>query len=195
MEFNISKLTWLNKPKKFDISEKKITIITEPKTDFWQKTYYGFSHDNAHALIQSIDEDFTFLVKAYFYAKQLYDQCGVTIYQDNKNWFKASIEYENKQYSKLGSVVTNIGYSDWSTENISADINTMWYRLSRRGQDFLIENSYDGINFKQMRIFHMHMLINKVNVGLYACSPMVSSFTAVFTNMNFTDCIWQEHIF
>ena len=119
----------------------------------------------------------------------------MTIYQDNKNWFKASIEYENKQYSKLGSVVTNIGYSDWSTENISADINIMWYRLSRRGQDFLIENSYDGINFKQMRIFHMHMLINKVNVGLYACSPMVSSFTAVFTNMNFTDCIWQEHIF
>nr|WP_276307057.1 hypothetical protein [Brachyspira sp. G79] len=29
---------------------------------------------------------------------------------DSENWFKASIEYENKDYQRLGSVVTNNGY-------------------------------------------------------------------------------------
>ncbi len=194
MDFDISKLIWINKPKKFEISANKITIITEPETDFWQKTYYGFSNVNAHALMQSISEDFTFLVETNSNTKLSYDQCGVVIYKDSKNWFKASVEYENKQYSKLGSVVTNIGYSDWATTDISTDIHKMWYRLSRKKQDFLIENSCDGVNFKQMRIFHMHTLINKVNVGVYAASPLMSSFTAVFANMKLTDSIWQEHI-
>ncbi|WP_245662995.1 DUF1349 domain-containing protein [Endozoicomonas arenosclerae] len=40
------------------------------------------------------------------------------IYLDSENWFKASIEYENQDYSRLGSVVTNFGYSDWATTDI-----------------------------------------------------------------------------
>lgn len=55
----------------------------------------------------------------------------------------------------MGSVVTNHGYSDWATTDISSDINSMWYRFSRRDSDYCIECSEDGINFRQMRIFHM----------------------------------------
>lgn len=194
MKFDISKLNWINQPKKFDISDKKITITTEPETDFWQKTYYGFSHDNAPALVQSISRDFTFLAETNFNSKSLYDHCGLIIYKDSENWCKVAIEYENKEYSRLGSVVTNMGYSDWATTDISTDIKKMWYRLSRNGQDFLIENSSDGKDFKQMRIFHMHILIDKINVGLFASSPFESSFTAVFTNMALTDCIWKKHV-
>ena len=193
MKFDISKLVWLNKPKKFDISEKKIIIVTEPETDFWQQTYYGFSHDNAHAAVQPIDKDFTFLLKADFNTKKLFDQCGVAIYMDSENWFKAAVEYGNKKYSQLGSVVTSMGYSDWATTDISSDIKRIWYRLSRRGKDFLIENSFNGKDFKQMRIFHMHIPTNTIKVGLFACSPLMSSFTVVFTNMKLTDCLWKEH--
>ncbi|WP_397312917.1 DUF1349 domain-containing protein, partial [Paenibacillus elgii] len=31
---------------------------------------------------------------------------------------KASIEYENEEYQRLGSVVTNHGFSDWATTDI-----------------------------------------------------------------------------
>lgn len=51
---------------------------------------------------------------------------------------------------RLGSVVTNHGYSDWATTDISSDIKAMWYRFSRRGSDYCIECSQDGISFKQM---------------------------------------------
>jgi uncharacterized protein len=189
LEFDISKLTWINKPEKFEITGSKITITTEPQTDFWQRTYYGFSNDNAHALTLPIDQDFTFMVKTSFTYKNLYDQCGVAIYLDSDNWFKGSVEYENELYSRLGSVVTNIGYSDWATVDISSDVYEMWYRLSRSGQDFLIENSNDGKIFKQMRIFHLHKVIDKANIGIYACSPLKSSFDAVFTGMEFVECI------
>ena len=35
------------------------------------------------------------------------------MYLDSDNWFKTSIEYENEEYQRLGSVVTINGYSDW----------------------------------------------------------------------------------
>ena len=50
MNFDINKLEWIRKPKKYNISENKITIVTDPKTDLWQRTYYGFQNDNAPVL-------------------------------------------------------------------------------------------------------------------------------------------------
>jgi regulation of enolase protein 1 (concanavalin A-like superfamily) len=79
------------------------------------------------------------------------------MYGDSDNWFKASIEYENERFFHLGSVVTTHGYSDWATTEITP-VSEMWYRLHRRGPDFLVENSVDGTVFKQMRIFHVHTL-------------------------------------
>ncbi len=35
------------------------------------------------------------------------------------------IEYENEQYQRLGSVVTNRGYSDWATTDIDASVKSM----------------------------------------------------------------------
>jgi uncharacterized protein len=141
----------------------------------------------------SINTDFTFTVKAKFNLKMMYDQCGVVIYQDSNNWFKASIEYEKDKYQSLGSVVTNKVYSDWATMNISAKIEHMYYRLSRRSSDFLVENSLDGMNFKQMRIFHLFEGQGLVNFGVYACSPLESIFDAVFTELKLCECIWEKH--
>ena len=77
------------------------------------------------------------------------------MYLDSENWLKASIEYENEEYQRLGSVATNHGYSDWATTDIPASVKSMWYRFSRRESDYCIECSEDGVHFKQMRICHM----------------------------------------
>ena len=80
----------------------------------------------------------------------------------------------------MGSVVTNNGFSDWATCVISSDSKEMWYRFSRRNDDYCIENSTDGVNFNQMRVCHMFNGAGKVNFGIYACSPEDSSFDAVY---------------
>lgn len=199
---------WLFEPQKSEVTKDFVSITTEPGTDFWQRSYYGFRNDNAPALQIESGDNFTFTTKVSFDYKTQFDQCGLIIYLDSDNWFKASIEYENAEFSRLGSVVTNLGYSDWATSDIPLP-NKIWYRLSRRGPDFLVESSFDGVHFKQMRIFHLHKLgettvemgkknpplpaKSAVNFGVYACSPLNSSFTAVFSNFSLEPCKWLAH--
>ena len=74
------------------------------------------------------------------------------MYLDSDNWLKAAMEYENEKIQRLGSVVTNNGYSDWASTDVDAAIKSVWFRFSRREDDFCVENSFDGIDFKQMGI-------------------------------------------
>ena len=84
-------------------------------------------------------------------------------------------------------------WSDWATTAIDAGIKSMWYRFSRREDDHCIECSADGELFSQMRVCHMWQGGGKIRFGIYACSPEDSSFRAVFTNMELTECKWLAH--
>ena len=195
MKFDVSKLEWLRAPERYKVEDGRIEITTTPGTDLWQRTYYHFRNDNAPALQMETEEKFfSFVVKTDFTgAHHRFDQCGVVMYLDSENWLKGSVEYENGQFQHLGSVVTNHGYSDWATTAIPADVKTMWYRFSRREDDYCIECSRDGEHFTQMRVCHMWEGGSRIRFGVYACSPEDSSFTAVFTGMELTECKWPAH--
>ena len=192
---NISEMRWIREPLNYSISEDRVDIETEPHTDLWQRTYYHFQNDNAPVLQTETEEKyFSFIVKTDFTeSHHRFDQCGIVMYLDSENWLKASVEYESDSFQHLGSVVTNHGYSDWATTAIPADIKTMWYRFSRRQDDYCIECSQDGIEFIQMRICHMLEGKGKIRFGIYACSPEESSFKAVFTDFRITECAWKTH--
>ena len=53
--------------------------------------------------------------------------------------------------------------------------------------------SADGEIYTQMRVCHMWEGAGKIRFGIYACSPEDSSFTAVFTDMKITECVWKAH--
>lgn len=192
---NIRNFKWTRQPTNYRIDENSVEITTAPHTDLWQRTYYHFQNDNASVFQMETEEEFfSFVVKTDFSeSHHRFDQCGIVMYLDSKNWLKGSIEYENEEYQHLGSVVTNNGYSDWATTAISADIKSMWYRFSRREDDYCIECSEDGINFTQMRVCHMFKGKGKIRFGIYACSPENSSFKAVFKDMKFMECQWKAH--
>ena len=192
--FEPSLLRWTREPARCTIDPQKITITTQPHTDLWQRTYYHFRNDTAPVLQMETEEKFfSFVVKTDFDSHHRFDQCGVVVYLDSENWLKASIEYENERFQHLGSVVTNHGWSDWATTEIDAGIRSMWYRLSRREDDFCLECSEDGVTFRQMRICHLLEGGGTIRFGVYACSPEDSSFTATFTRMNLTECQWKAH--
>lgn len=131
--FKASDLVWTRQPAQFQISDEHIAITTEPRTDLWQKTYYHFVNDNAPVLqMETSEAYFSFTVKTEFSDSHTrFDQCGIVLYLDSENWLKCSIEYENDDFQHLGSVVTNHGFSDWSTTEIDSSVKSMWYRLSR----------------------------------------------------------------
>ena len=191
----IDEFKWTRAPKQYRIDEEQVSITTDPHTDLWQRTYYHFRNDNAPLLqIETNDRYFSFVVKTDFSGSQhRFDQCGIVMYLDSENWLKASVEYENESFQHLGSVVTNHGYSDWATTEIPASMKVMWYRLSRREDDYCIECSYDGEKFSQMRVCHMWEGNDKIAFGIYACSPENSSFTAKFSEMKITECKWRAH--
>ena len=192
---DMTRFKWIREPKQCHVDSTKVEIITAPHTDLWQRTYYHFQNDNAPVLQMETDKRFfSFIVKTDFSeSHHRFYQCGIVMYLDSENWLKGSIEYENEDFQHLGSVVTNNGYSDWATAAIPAAIKSMWYRFSRRESDYCIECSEDGIHFLQMRICHMDKGSGTVKFGIYACSPEDSSFKAIFTNIEFTECQWKAH--
>ena len=195
MKLNANQWTWTREPADYELGDDRITITTQPHTDLWQRTYYHFRNDNAPVLQVTTDEKFfSFTVKTDFSGSHhRFDQCGVAMYLDSENWLKGSVEYENEDFQNLGSVVTNLGYSDWATTAIDTSVRTMWYRLSRREDDYCIECSRDGQSFTQMRVCHLWKGAGEIRFGIYACSPEDSSFTAVFTDMALTECKWLAH--
>ncbi len=194
-KINLTKFEWFREPESYNIKDDVIEVITKPYTDLWQRTYYHFRNDNAPVFQMETEEEyFSFIVKTDFQEScHRFDQCGIVMYLDSENWLKASVEYENKDYQHLGSVVTDQGYSDWATTVIDSSVKSMWYRFSRRDDDYCVECSTDGMEFCQMRICHMHRGKGKIRFGIYACSPEDSSFRAVFSNMQLTECQWKAH--
>eukprot|EP00768_Dysnectes_brevis_P008114 gnl/Dysnectes_brevis/7168_a11765_409.p1 GENE.gnl/Dysnectes_brevis/7168_a11765_409~~gnl/Dysnectes_brevis/7168_a11765_409.p1 ORF type:complete len:200 (+),score=14.37 gnl/Dysnectes_brevis/7168_a11765_409:74-673(+) len=189
--------TWVNKPLKSEISDDRISITTEKDTDFWQNTYYHFQHTNAPALLYTVKDMpfFSLTVRVTSNPLKRFDQAGLIIFMDQQNWFKASTEYETPSLARMGSVVTTHGYSDWASCEIPGTPVHQIYRLSRRGSDFLLEVAKEGEPLRQLRIFHMHGLKpdEDVKIGVYACSPMDSSFEAVFDQFELGECLWEEH--
>ena len=192
---DLTKFSWTREPESCTINGDIIEVVTKPHTDLWQRTYYHFRNDNAPVFQMETDEQyFSFVVKAEFEeSHHRYDQCGIVMYLDSENWLKGTVEYENEKYQNLGSVVTNQGYSDWATTAIDPSIKSMWYRFSRREDDYSIEWSEDGITFTQMRVCHMHRGKGRIRFGIYACSPEESSFKAVFSHMQMMECQWKAH--
>ena len=192
---DLNRFAWIREPESYKIEKDMVEIVTKPHTDLWQRTYYHFRNDNAPVFQMETEEKyFSFIVRTEFTeSHHRFDQCGIVMYLDSENWLKGSIEYENEEYQHLGSVVTNQGYSDWATTVIDASVKSMWYRFSRREDDYCIECSEDGVHFQQMRICHMHRGGEKIRFGIYACSPEDSSFKAVFSNMELMECQWKAH--
>ncbi len=193
LDFTEENFFWINEPEAKAIDHAEVQITTAPETDLWSKTYYGFEYSNAPMYLTRLEASyFTFTVKCRFNYIHPFDQCGLVLYLGPNNWMKASAELEGESL-QLGSVVTNFGYSDWSSREVSVAIEEIWFRLSRREEDFLIEYSFDGEIFTKHRIFHMHKLreVSVPTVGLYAASPSEEgSFTASFTELTVGECLW-----
>lgn len=183
---------WFNEPTRFQTGDG-LEIFTDEKTDFWQRTHYGFRRDDGHCLFTRQTGDFTLTAHVAFRPQTQYDQCGLMVRVDAENWIKVSTEYEDEHHSRRGSVVTNLGYSDWATQDIPSTHREMGYRISRNGNDFLLESSFDGQTWQQLRITHLYKAMETLEVGVYACSPIGKDFWCRFTEIEITENKWRKY--
>ena len=180
---------WFNEPKQYRVGQG-LEIVTKAETDFWQGTHYGFRRDDGHCLFTKVSGDFSLTTCVTSEPLTQYDQCGLMVRIDAQNWIKMSTEYETPELSRLGSVVTNLGYSDWATQDIASPPAEIWYRISRRGADLRLDYSFDGKEWHQMRIAHLHQEAETLEIGVYACSPVGKDFRCTFREVRIEDNQW-----
>jgi regulation of enolase protein 1 (concanavalin A-like superfamily) len=179
----LRRLHWFNEPGRWWVDAASSALVVEPEagTDFWRKTHYGFEVDTGHLLSASISGDFAMITKVRFFPVHQYDQAGLMVRVDADCWIKTSVEYEPDEPTRLGAVVTNGGYSDWSVQDFDRARNEVWLRVSRKDSDFTVTQSNDGEHWNLLRIAHLNVdAETSVECGIYACCPKGAGFRAEF---------------
>jgi regulation of enolase protein 1 (concanavalin A-like superfamily) len=174
MRTTVQRMTWLNEPE-WGWDGDAFWVQTRPDSDCWQRTHYGFQRDNAHALVGPVPREFRLRARFRFEPNSQYDQCGLIVRAGPECWFKCSVEFEPGPASHLGSVVTNGGYSDWATQEVSSATRCMCYEVVGRDLDLVASCSVDGLNFRQMRVAHLSAT-GPLVAGIYGCSPTGPGF-------------------
>lgn len=174
---------WFCEPDEWRWSEGELIVRVQPDTDFWQRTHYGFRRDNGHLLGWRLAQDFSIELIANSEPRAQYDQAGLMVRASPDCWLKASIEYEPQGHSRLGSVVTNAGYSDWATQDVPNKMREVAWRVRRSGGDFFVDwRPVGDTDWKQLRVARLAEAGAgaEVLVGAYACAPQGPGFVARF---------------
>lgn len=167
-----------------DPSGEILTLETAPFTDFWQRPQNNVSADNGHFFHCGVQGDFTLTAHVAFRPAHQYDQAGLMVRISPTCWLKTSVENEPGGHAMLGVVVTNHGYSDWSTQAFPGGPGQVWLRVRRRGGDYTVESSADGSDWTQIRLSHLLEESTGLEAGLYACSPKGAGFSATFSKIS-----------
>ncbi len=92
-----------------------------------------------------VNGDFRLTTKVNSEPVNRYDQAGLMVRFSSNSWLKTSVEYIPDGHSKLGVVVTNQGYSDWSSQEFLEEQNSLYYRITRREDNYYVDYSLDGL--------------------------------------------------
>jgi regulation of enolase protein 1 (concanavalin A-like superfamily) len=182
-QFTKDKMTWYMQPKQWKIEGQKLLVTADQKTDFWQKTHYGYSTDNGHFYFTEYPGDFEATVKITGTYKDLYDQAGLMIRTDYRNWIKSGVEFVNGGIN-ISAVYTR-EFSDWSVITRPDAPATIWLKLVRKNDSVELSYSIDGKDFQMQRLGYFPPKV-KARIGIMAAAPEGKGFSVVFENFRIT---------
>ena len=160
---------WTVAPAAVEVVGGDLLVTPAGRSDAWRETSYGFTRDDAPALVAelptpgAVEVTFTVDLDAEF------DQAGLLLRVDERTWIKAGVELSDGA-PQLGAVVT-LGKSDWSVRPVPEwSGRQVTLRASRSGDAVTIRARVDDEPFGLVRLapFPQHV---PVVAGPYACSP------------------------
>ena len=171
-------MQWMNEPPHWRMEGDVLHATTGEKTDFWRKTHYGFIRDDGHLHFEQASGDFTAEATFSGEYRELYDQAGLMLRLDERNWIKAGVEFVGGRRT-LSCVVTREA-SDWSMVPGLDAPETLRLRLTRRGTAVHVEWApADGGPFQALRLAYFPAS-DPVMIGPMCCSPQRAGFEARF---------------
>ena len=176
----IDKGEWLNPPISSGITSKGFVVSAKEKSDFWQKTSYGFVYNSGHALLNDFPNETSIEASWVLDYRHQFDHAGLIAYSDETHWIKAGVEFADG-LPQLGAVVTR-DISDWSVAPVPTWMDKeVQLRFSRSGDALTIRAKCEG-DWQFVRLAPLDPARNW-KVGIFCCSPLRSGLELCFTDL------------
>lgn len=159
---------WVVEPVRWDLDAVgTLEWDTRPVSDFWRNTGGVVGADDGDALLRDCAGDFSVTMRLECHVGSPYDQCGLMVRADERNWLKAGIELDGGTWF---SVVATRENSDWSKQATpNGDVEfTVW----RQGAALRVGLIEDGTTHLVREL----TFDGPVSVGPYSCSPKGPGF-------------------
>ena len=180
---------WFNEPKVWNRANGVLDVTTDPATDFWRETHYGFTRDSGHFLAFPISDGFTAQIRVQGEFRMLYDQAGLMVRIDERRWVKTGVEFTDGE-AFLSTVVTD-GKSDWSVAQPFKELEDFRIRVTLANGAMRIQASRDGSFWPLLRLAPFSAA-DHYEVGPTACTPERSGLTVRFSEFSIGPAITKN---
>lgn len=179
--------TWTRRPASVRREGADLVVRAVEGSDWWRSTYYGFVHDDGHALLAewparaAVEVSFDTAGMT-----DLYDQAGVLLKVGDDRWIKAGVEL-NDGALHVGAVVTD-GRSDWSLAPVpewAGEVVTV--RASRSADAVVIRARAGRGAWRTIRVAPFAALPATAWAGPMVCSPTRDGLEVRFTGWAWTE--------
>ena len=177
--------TWLHPPSEHTIDGSALIVVTAEESDFWNETGYGFTHYSGHALLADFPPNTAMEVEFSAEWTNEFDQAGLMIHADEKNWIKAGVELADGALG-LGAVVTATR-SDWSVGHVPEWIDK---RIRIR-----VSRTNDALTVRARTPEHPWRLVRLAPIDprlLWRAGPLAASPTRSGLRVSFSDWVATE---
>jgi regulation of enolase protein 1 (concanavalin A-like superfamily) len=182
-------MVWLNEPGVWSDEDGVVRVVTESKTDFWRRTFYDWTTDNGHFYHRTVTGDFTADVTVAAGHTALFDQAGLMVRADERNWLKTGLELTSGAVH-VSTVVTR-DFSDLSTVPLPRYTGELALRVTRFGSALAVHVGEGAGRWRLARLGYLD-LPAAVQVGLMCCSPEGAALEATFTDFRVGEPISRE---
>lgn len=171
--------SWTHEPEAAVLDGDVLRVTAIEGSDAWRTTSYGFVHDSEHALVERIDGAFSVEVSFVLDYTEQFDQAGVFLRVDERNWIKAGVEVSDGT-PQLGAVVTRDS-SDWSVAPVPEWVGrVVTVRASRDGDAVTVRAWADDEQPRLVRVAYLDPDA-AVSAGLLCAAPTRAGLTVSFT--------------
>ncbi|SCL64938.1 DUF1349 domain-containing protein [Micromonospora peucetia] len=171
---------WCNEPVRVERGPAG-ELLVQPAggSDLWRHTSYGFVHDDAPALLAPLPVGEAVEVAFNLDYGEQFDQAGVLVRVDERNWVKAGVEVSDGQ-PQVGAVVTR-EVSDWSVAPVPLWAGREVTVRVSRGRDALTVRARP--DDQPWRLVRLAPLAPEAvaTAGPYCCSPTRAGLRVRFT--------------
>jgi len=183
--------SWLNEPAALDSLADDLVVTTADQSDFWNRTGYGFVHDDGHALLRDFPAHTAMEVEFSAEWTHEFDQAGLFLHADSEHWVKAGVEFADGVLG-LGAVVTD-GMSDWSVGHVPEWMNTrIRIRVSRTEDAITVRARADEEPWRLVRLAPINPNLTW-SAGPLAASPSRAGLVVYFHAWEITDADESLH--